>query len=317
MHLWQIRYFPNYRQTLLKRAAAGVAISLLAVSVWQPIGFVIGQTEPVRKSSTEGDRSPSQAEEFLNQVRQELPNHQSIKADVSQSVSIGDQSFSVVGEYLSAGQKLRLHYTVSPNQSAKGEMLEVCDGKELWTKLELPDTPIKVTHRNIRQILAAAKAAQQEGITESAISVELGLGGVAALLASLERTMDFDAMKTEESKGVPITVVQGRWKKAFVDRFPKEKKDGEELLPAYIPDLVRVYVNRQTLFPERLVYLKKQPNKRSYKALVDLEFTNVEFNTPIDEDIFVFPQVDAIIPEDVTKQYIDRMRPPTTPNSQK
>lgn len=317
MHLWQIRHFPNYRQTLLKLAVSGLLLGGVAISIWQSSGFVVGQTESVQKVTAKGDRSPTQAEEFLNQVRQELPNHQSIKADLTQAVSIGDQNFTITGEYLSAGQKLRLHYTVAPNQAAKGEMLEVCDGKELWTRLTLPDTPVKVTHRNIRQILAAAKAAQQEGIADSTLSVELGLGGVAALLASLERTMEFDAMKTEDSNNGSVTIVQGRWKKAFLDRFPKEKKDGEELLPAFIPDLVRVYVNRQTLFPERLVYLKKQPNKRMYKALVNLEFTNVQFDTPIEDELFVFPQSDNIIPEDVTKQYIERMKPPAPPASQK
>lgn len=317
LHLWQIRYFPNYRQTLLKASFAGLLISGFAVTLWNQNSLILGQTETVEKVSTEGDRNSSAAEEFLNQVRQELPKHQTIKAELNQSVSIGDQNFTVSGEYLSAGQKLRLHYTVSPNQSAKGEILEVCDGKELWTKLELPDMPVKVTHRNVRQIIAAAKAIQQEGIAESAISVELGLGGIAALLASLERTMDFDAMKTEEANGVGLTIVQGRWKKQFRDRLPKEKKDGEELLPAYIPDLVRVYVNRDTLFPERLVYLKKQASKRTFKALTSLEFTNIEFDKPIDEELFVFPQSDTIIPEDVTKMYIERMKPPQAPAAQK
>ncbi len=313
MHLWQIRHIPNRPQTLRKMTFAVSTFLLAAVSLLPQTSFVAGQTGDgtVVKAGTDG--KPSPAAEFLDRVRQELPKHQTIKADLAQMVSIGDQQFKVVGQYLSSRQnsgetKLRLSYTVTPDQGARGEMLEVCDGTELWTMLTLSDSK-RVTHRNVKQILKAAVEADRRSASESTLRVELGLGGLTALMASLERTMVFDAMKQEESEGHQRTIIQGRWKKELVQRFPKEKDDS---LPPFVPDLVRLYVNTQTLFPERLLYLTKQPEKKTFKPLVSLEFHNVEFDGPIDEKSFVFevPEDDDIVPEDVTKMYLDRLTAP-------
>ena len=312
LHLWQIRQFPNYRQTSLRLTFAAAAFAAVVVMSFGTMGFVAGQTAETAKEQPEGSEKLSAAEEFLQRVRQELPKHQSIKADVNQTVMVGNQQFKVTGEYLSAGQKLKLNYTVSPDQGAKGQMMEVCDGKDLWTMQVLPES-FRVTHRNVQQIMAAAMTAQQNNIPESTVRVELGLGGIAALLASLERTMNFDGMKSDDSGDHPRTIVQGHWKPKFQQQFTKEKKDGEDVLQPFIPDRVRIYVNSTTLFPEQILYLKKVPRKRSFKPLVSLEFTNVQFDGPVNDDTFVFVPPDGINVEEVTQQYIDRMTGPATP----
>jgi hypothetical protein len=165
----------------------------------------------------------------------------------------------------------------------------------------------RVTHRNILQIQKAAAAAGQKNGPETKLNVELGLGGLTALLASLERTMVFDAMKQEPADGHNRTLIQGHWKKEIAQRFPKEKNDA---LPAFVPDFVRLYVNADTLFPERILYLKKQPEKKTLKTLVSLEFQNVVLDGPVDEESFVFEIPKDVIPEDITKSYLDRLTPP-------
>ena len=309
LHLWQIRHIPNRPQTLLRLTILGAAFVFVAVTLFLPIGFVAGQADDGVKDRAEGNDKRVEAAEFLDRVRQELQTHQSVKADLSQNVSIGDQQFKVTGQYLSfgnstTGMKLKLNYLVVPDQGAEGEMLEVCDGKELWTVLTLPGSPKRVTHRNVLQIQKAALAANQKGIPESALNVELGLGGLTALLASLERTMEFDAMKQEEVDGHQRTIIQGRWKKEVVQRFPKGKDDS---LPVFVPDLVRLYVDSQTLFPERLLYLKKQPEKKALRPLLNLEFRNVELDAPVNEKEFEFLIPPDVVPEDVTKMYVDRI----------
>jgi outer membrane lipoprotein-sorting protein len=308
LHLWQIRHIPNRPQTLLKLTILGAAFIFVAVTLVVPARFVAGQSEDAVKDRTERSDKGAEAAEFLDRVRQELQTHQSVKADLSQTVSIGEQQFKVTGQYLSSGNsssglKLKLNYLVVPDQGAEGEMLEVCDGKELWTVLTLPGSK-RVTHRNVLQIQKAALAANQKGVPESTLNVELGLGGLTALLASLERTMVFDAMKQEEVDGHQRTIVQGRWKKEYSQRFPKGKDDS---LPAFVPDLVRLYVDSQTLFPERLLYLKKQPEKKALRPLVNLELRNVELDGPVDEREFKFDIPEGVVPEDVTKMYVDRI----------
>lgn len=184
-------------------------------------------------------------------------------------------------------------------------MVEVCDGKELWTMMSFPGSK-RVTHRNILQIQKAASTANQRNSPETSFNVELGLGGLTALLASLERTMVFDAMKQESTEGRNRTILQGHWKKEIAQRFPKKN----DALPVYVPDFVRLYVNVETLFPERIVYLKKQPEKKTLKSLVSLDFQNVELDGPVDENAFVFEIPKDVIPEDITKVYLDRLLPP-------
>lgn len=308
MYLWQIRHIPNRPQNLLKLVMVTAACLAVGVSLFAPNSFVAAQSKDSAADKKETDKKSSAAQEFFDRVRQELPNHQSIKAEITQVVSIGEQHFKIDGEYLSAGKKLKLKYKVEPDQGVTGEMLEVCDGKELWTQLELPSSK-RITHRNVQQIMAAAAAASKRDVADTAISVELGMGGLVALLASLERTMTFDAIKDEQVEGRSRTVIQGRWKKSIFDQLSKDK-DGS--LPIFIPDLVRLTINSATLFPERLLYLKKIPAKKSYTPLVSLEFRDVEFDVPVDETAFLFEIPKGAVPEDVTKQYLDRLTPPAT-----
>jgi len=307
LHLWQIRHIPNHPQTLLKLTVAAAASFGLAVTLFYSTGFVSGQTAEDAKKKAEATDSEPDAAEFFEQVRQELQTHQSVKADLSQTVSIGEQQFKITGQYLSSGHsadgmKLMLNYTVVPDQGVTGKILEVCDGKELWTVLTLPDSK-RVTLRNVMQIQKAAAAASKKNIPDSTLNAELGLGGLTALLASLERSVDFDVIKQEQSDAGPRTIIQGHWKKEILERFPKGKDNS---LPAFVPDLVRLYVNAETLFPEKLLYLKRQPESKKLRPLVNLEFRNVELDTPVDDAAFKI-EIPDIVPEDITKLYLDRI----------
>lgn len=307
MHLWQIRHIPNRPQTLLKLTVATVTAVGVAVTLLFSSSFVAGQSADVANDKVEAAENEPDATEFFEQVRQELQTHQSVKADLNQSVSIGDQQFKIVGQYLSSGNsadgmKLMLNYSVVPDQGVTGQIMEVCDGKELWTVLTLPDTK-RVTLRNVMQIQKAAAAASKKNIPDTTLNAELGLGGLTALLASLERTVDFDVIKHDEGEAGPRTIIQGHWKEEILQRFPKGKDNS---LPAFVPDLVRLYVNSETLFPERLLYLKKQPESKKLRPLVNLEFRNVELDVPVDDSAFKF-DIPDVVPEDVTKLYLDRI----------
>ena len=311
MYLWQIRYIPNRPQTSPSLTFFAVTVVTFAVTSLLNATFAFGQPADGAKEKAAGAAKDSAATELFNQVRQELQKHQSIKAEMLQNVSIGDQQFKVTGHYLSSGNtdsglKLKLDYSVIPDQGAEGKMLEVCDGKELWTMLTFPGSK-RVTHRNILQIQKAVAAVGEKSGPEAKLNIELGLGGLTALLASLDRTMVFDAIKQEPSDGHNRTLIQGHWKKEIAQRFPKEKNDA---LPAFVPDFVRLYVNPETLFPERILYLKKQPEKKTLKSLVSLEFQNVVLDGPVDDESFVFDIPKDVIPEDITKNYVDRLTPP-------
>ena len=311
MYLWQIRHIPIPRQTFLSLTWRLGLVLLLAGLIGFVARSAIGQGDEKpalgKTGRTETGASPSvgqaAATAFVARVHAELKQHPSVKADVEHTVSIGTQQFRATGRYLSSGSKLRLEYTVKPDQGADGSLIEVCDGKQLWSLMTLGGTK-RVTHRDVQQIKAAITSVKS--VPDAELTSELGLGGLSGLFASLERTMTFDQMKQEEVEGRSRTVIQGQWKSTVASRW---KRKADDPLPVYIPDMVRIIVDSTTLFPERIVYLKKQTekDKKGYRVLVSFQFQNVELDATIDDQEFTFVPPEDVVPEDVTRQFLDRI----------
>jgi hypothetical protein len=71
-----------------------------------------------------------------------------------------------------------------------------------------------------------------------------------------------------------------------------------------------VYLAQETLFPERIVYLRLPSGEGGLKPVLDLRFTNVVLNGPVDAQEFEFTPPENVEPEDVTRQYLDQLFPP-------
>jgi hypothetical protein len=216
-------------------------------------------------------------------------------------VHLTDPPFHLTGSYASAGLRTRLSFTVKLNSGATGSLLEICDGERLWSVTDIPKSK-RVTRRDVRQILAAAEQARTQ--PDRALAADLALGGVPALLASLQRSMQFDGLKEESVDGRSLVIVQGRWNEEW------RQKLGGDQLPPHVPDLVRVYFASEALFPERIVYLKKADDKNYYRPLVDLQFRKVVLDAPLDDKLFEFTPPENVEPEDITRQYLDQLFPP-------
>jgi len=144
-------------------------------------------------------------------------------------------------------------------------------------------------------------------VTDAVLTAELGMGGLSGLIASLERTMNFEAMKDEGGDDNANVIVQGRWKPEYQNRWPKGKDDS---LPSFIPDFVRITVDRQTHFPVRIVYVKRvvEKEKKVHRPLVSLKFSNIDFDKPIGDQEFTFEPGEGVIPQDITRQYLDSIK---------
>jgi len=309
LYLWQIRHIPNLRQTFFKLTSWRGLFLLIAI-------FLMGTDRPVSGNNDEETvsaenlsqqlkpvtKGASEAAAEIAKVQEVLRGLNSVAAEIEQTVSIGTQKFVVTGRYLSSGEKMRLEYVLNPDQEGIGELLEVCDGKELWSQMTLANSK-RVTHRNIQQIKQAALASK--AVPEASLVAELGLGGLSALIASLERSMIFEAMREESSSGNSRILIQGRWKEDYANQFRRKPQDP---LPPYIPDIVRVVVDGQTHFPERIVYLKRQvqKDKKGFRPLVTLRFHKVQLNENVDEQLFSYTPPENVVPDDVTRQFIDR-----------
>jgi outer membrane lipoprotein-sorting protein len=75
---------------------------------------------------------------------------------------------------------------------------------------------------------------------------------------------------------------------------------------------VRIYVDRETGFPHRIMYLKKLVGREVHKPMVTLDFIDVELNQPINNNDFDYQPPDGVTPVEQTKAFVDRLTPPET-----
>jgi hypothetical protein len=118
--------------------------------------------------------------------------------------------------------------------------------------------------------------------------------------------MEFDQLREERE----FVIVQGNWKPEVAAKWQRGK---DQPLPSYVPDLLRIYFHAETLFPHRFLYLKRMPEKKTYRSLVRLEFQQVKLDEDVDESAFQFTQPTDIVPDDVTQQYIDQLTQQNVP----
>jgi len=321
LHLWKIRHFPSIWQSRRiphNRLIIGLlALGSLAALGGGTVPFLTAAQTPPESNPAEGKIAPPDPAaaaaglDYLRKAHEALVQHTSIQANLVEQVAIGDRRFQIEGNYVGAGLKLRLEFKVQIAGGASGGLLEVCDGDVLWSRLDLPDSR-RVTRRDVRQILKAVTTSKS--VPDSVLLAELGLGGLPALLSSLERTMTFTQLREETVNDRPLVVLRGVWRPEFSARWPR---DGKGQLPTYVPDEVRVYFDRETQFPARLLYLKQAADGKGLGPLVSLEFRDVVLGGPVKEQQFLFVPPDDVAPQDITRQYLDQIQQANTPAAAK
>jgi hypothetical protein len=288
----------------------------------------IFQEDAKPPAEPDGTRSPAVE---LKRAREQLLKVKSISAKVVERVDVLDKSFKAEGRYLQRGLqegdwKMRLELAVKIG-SAYGSLLEVCDGELLWMRSEL-DTGRKkdkpegakkdprdtlITRRNVTKILNAAKKLPDKSY-ETGLIASLGLGGLPALLAAIEQNMKFTTVKEMTLHDLPMIVVEGTWTDAFAQRLRGPAQQGQQpsnLLPASAPDAVRIYIDRGTGFPHRIMYLKKIAGRDVQKQMLTLDFLDVEINQPISDSEFDYVPPKDIAPIELTQSFLDQLSPQT------
>ncbi|HEV8068161.1 MAG TPA: hypothetical protein VGP76_10515 [Planctomycetaceae bacterium] len=255
---------------------------------------------------------PTDAGEVLRIARERLtgnrdkqtPNDvQSIRARIVERVSISGRSFRLEGSYLQGTDlRLRLELKVvseNPDSRVDGTLLEVCDGTILWANYQVGKEK-RITRRDVSQILNASKTNGQINFS----TVELGLGGLPALLASLDRWMKFESVTQEEINGKKFTVLGGEWKEAY--RKVLLGKMSKQHLPEHVPDSVRIYLEPDLLFPRRIAFLKHRGSR--VEPLVELDLLDIHINGQMDEHQFEYAPPDGARPVDVTTEYVQQLQ---------
>lgn len=262
-------------------------------------------TKPVLRRN---EQTGAAALRTVQQARDRLISYRSVSANLVETVSMGSRRFRMKGSYLQGTDlKLRLEFAVKVGRT-QGSMVEVCDGQILSTHTKIGDVE-KVTRRNVRQILS--EAGKVGRTPQNLLTAELGLGGLPGLMASLQKSVQFLKQWEQDVDTMTFVVVEGGWKRAFREKFLGPNPSSDRPLPPTVPDQVRVYYERESLFPRRILYLKQDESKVR-RPMVAIDFVDVTWNGEVADSAFVFTPPEDVSVEDVTEAYLEQFKPPET-----
>jgi hypothetical protein len=182
----------------------------------------------------------------------------------------------------------------------------VSNGDKLWTERRVN----QVTKLTVQDVTEIRKIAGED--KDDVVVAEMGLGGITALLASMDRNMSFGEPEAVEVDGEQFFRVDGQWSGEFAKKI-QANPQLEKGLPEYVPDGSRVYFDKEH-FPRRIQYLKEFPTHEGMRPVVTIDFLDVEWLSEADvkPELFEYEPPERVYPEDVTKTYIDQLRPRST-----
>jgi len=321
----------------LPRFTKAVLFVAIAFGALQLRNVARGWQEPATKAAP-ADKAPetapapepnADAVALVKSARERLSKWQSIRANVVQTVDFGDRRFKASGQLL-IGEfpRLRLEYELKVGNTV-GNLLEVCDGQVLHierrieeaggekpaversseeTEVRNPEKPaVEVTRRDVQRILRATTDAEK--IALSTHAADIGLGGLSSLLASLDRTMIFDSIRDEEHAGQKFRVVQGIWNPTYLAELQAKLGGVASQLAMFLPERVRIYFEAESLFPVRILYLQRaSQERRTFRAMLSLEFHDVEFDVPLPADAFTYRPPTGQTEKDDTEEFIQMLK---------
>ncbi|HIE96172.1 MAG TPA: hypothetical protein EYG03_21850 [Planctomycetes bacterium] len=310
-----------------------VAISAVAaaVSTFGPSAFGQNQ-DPPQKAAPSQKKSDLAAADVFSRVAEKLDGVESLSCEIYQTVMLSGQRFHAIGRYIHAtGNRMRLEYRIvpiralkasdsnalaldsepeaPPTDSVMGSLQQICDGSVLWSLWANGDQK-QLTRRNIREIVDAV--GELPNYSEAQSLQALGVGGLQTLIAQLQVGMEFGTVMEQQSGNQRLLVLSGRWSAQARKEYFGLADNPAAVLPEYIPDYVRIYVDADALLPRRIEYLKKHPDpeQKQIRPAVVLDFRRIEINSTISEDTFQFklPDGEPISEVDLTAQVIESIK---------
>jgi len=302
----------------------------LSVLLYRPITVWSQDSSPAEKKTedksevTETKEVATQDEDALRVVkeaRSRLFQHKSVQADITQLVSLGDYRFRSSGKYLAGEEfKSRIEYAVKLG-NLEGTFLEVCDGQILHSRRQISEVnnksaggkppKIELARRDINKILRETQLYLDQPAAVRA--AEIGIGGLPAILASLERTMIFESVKEEIEDEIPVLIVQGSWNKEESEKLAAGMQGLSTQIMQFMPDKVRITFNKETLFPQKFQYLKEIPQSPGvFQPLLTVAFENAAINQPIPANRFNYIPPPGTEERDETAMFIEAIKASAT-----
>ena len=311
--LWQIRHFRANMKTLSNLTFAFAAL-LLSVG-WIEIRTAQAQSDPPAAAekpaeATSSDANPAEkpapatstpedaaaANMLLAEGRKHLEDRQSLQAEMRQEIFVYERKLTAEGTYVSGARypMLRLEYRIRVG-SMQGSLVEVCDGQILHTqktigKVGAKEPEQQFTRRDVQRILSARDSSLNASLASQ--GAELGMGGLPAMLASIDRCMVGKRVTEEEFDGRICRVFHGVWDQEVLKKYQAALQGGMAQLVPFFPDKVRVYFTADTVTPVKIVYIKDDLSETGQitgeRTLMVLELRNLKLDEPIPPTTFQF-----------------------------
>ena len=139
------------------------------------------------------------------------------------------------------------------------------------------------------------------------LDIALGIGGLPAMLASIDRSMTGVRITETEFNGEPCQVFHGRWDQTVLTNYDKAIGNYKTNLAPFFPDKVELTLSKASDLPVRVVYLKNQIDQSGKVAgetpIMSLEFRDYRFE-PLPPETFHFQLPSGREEIDQTEEYL-------------
>ena len=264
-------------------------------------------------------------EQLLLTALAKLEQRGSMTARIRHQAHFGNREFFGQGTYRQQGrgENRKVKWLLeSQRDGLAATLLQVSDGRYLWTDRRLPSGRRidRVDLWQLRRKFGTAVPNRQQLAPGQASwapihpDLSTSFGGVAMLLGSLRDCFDFTAPQLFSMGATPVYAVIGRWRPdVLADLMAAEtgasenRRSADEVLnsltlPERLPHHVLVLVGRDDAFPYVVEYRGRARDlgadltdlfQPAELPLARLEFTEVQFDAPIDNREFDYdPPVD-------------------------
>ncbi len=268
--------------------------------------------------------SADQANQLVASASRQMMRLPSVQAKVRQRVNLYGQELSGSGTYhqlrtQSDGLLLRLELKLTVSHQV-ASILQVCDGKYMWTRRELPNNK-SLSTVNLTRVRNALEKSKKTLLVDPA-SNWMMLGGLSRLLDGLSNNFTFQSATASEIGGVAVWEVRGTWRKERLAKIaPKFQQailndDPAVLqqLPGHLPHEVVLVLGRDArilpLFPYRIDYIRQKSRGEGEaiqverQSIATLELFEVSRPNQMDARMFRFDPIDQDI-SDQTDLYLE------------
>jgi hypothetical protein len=281
----------------------------MAAYVLLPVVFsasthALAEDSTTKRVTGSGTVALEEPEELLRRSIEMIEGRHSISAEVTHCIDIFGQKLVGKGTYCeqrSGPHPLVRFELKTPTGDSESLLLQVCDGRHMWNYRVLMGQP-RLDRVDLELLAKTVRRRGGAGQGGTGLGDTITLGGIPALLRSIQESFAFDLAESESLYDMPVWRLRGRWRPARLATLLPEQAEAIQQgrvvsaagevdltrLPERLPDHIYIWLGKDDLFPYRIEYCRTENGSGESRAIVAMQFLQVSFNVPLDPKCFVF-----------------------------